>query len=156
SGAEQASDPIVFTVTRNGNATNQILVNLTWSGTATFGADYTVTVSGGSLSPNGQILTVNAGVTFVTLTLTPVDDGLFEGSETASVTIGNGTGYTVGTPASASGTIADNDVAPSVSVAATDANGSEQGPDQIVFTITRGANSNGAIAINLTWSGTAT
>ena len=47
------------------------------------------------------------------------------------------------TPSSASGTIADNDAAPTVSVAATDANGSEQGPDPIVFTVTRSANTNG-------------
>ena len=32
----------------------------------------------------------NAGVTFVTLTLIPVDDGLFEGSETVIPTIGSG------------------------------------------------------------------
>ena len=73
-----------------------------------------------------------------------------------TLTLGSGTGYTVGTPSSASGTIADNDAAPTVSVAATDATGAEQGPDPIVFTITRAANLNGPITVNLTWGGTAT
>ncbi|MFL6035274.1 MAG: Calx-beta domain-containing protein, partial [Gaiellaceae bacterium] len=156
SGAEQGSDPIVFTVTRNGNPNTQIVVNLTWGGTAIFGTDYTVTVSGGQLSANGQQLTLASGSSTATLTVIPTDDALFEGSEGVAVTVGTGTGYTIGTPASASGTIADNDAAPTVSVAATDADGSEEGPNQIVFTITRGANLNGAIVVNLTWAGTAT
>ena len=72
------------------------------------------------------------------------------------MTIASGTGYTVGSPASASGTIADDDAAPTVSVAATDPNGSEQGPHTIVFTVTRALNTNGTIVVNLTWGGTAT
>ena len=43
SGAEAASDPIVFTVTRSGNAFTSITVNLTLGGTATAGTDYAVT-----------------------------------------------------------------------------------------------------------------
>ena len=49
-------------------------------------------------------------------TVRPVDDTLAEGTETVSLTVGAGTGYAVGSPASASGSIADNDVA-KVSVA---------------------------------------
>src|SRR5262249_19182306 len=146
SGAEP-NDPIVFTFTRTVNLFTQITVNLTWSGTATFGSDYTLAASGGTLSANGQQLTLAVGATTATITLNPVDDLIFEGSETATVTIGTGTGYTVGTPASATGTIADNDVAPSISVTATDASGSEQGPDPIVFSVVRSANTNGAITV---------
>jgi hypothetical protein len=156
SGGEQASDPIVFTVTRNGDPNTQIVVNLTWGGAGTFGTDYTVSVVGGTLSANGQQLTLLAGATSATLTVTPVDDAVYEGSETVTVTIATGAGYSVGSPSNATGAISDNDAPPTVSVAATDANGSEQGPDPIVFTVTRGANVNGQIVVNLTWTGTAT
>ena len=51
------------------------------------------------------------------MTLTPVDDTAVEGSETATLTVASGSGYTVGTPSSASGSIADNDAAtPSLSI----------------------------------------
>ena len=50
SGAEQSRDPISFTVTRSANLAGAIVVNLAWSGTARYGTDYTVTVTGGTLS----------------------------------------------------------------------------------------------------------
>src|SRR5262249_4034130 len=49
-GAEQASDPLVFTVSRLGNVTGSTAVTLAWSGTATLGADYTASASGATLS----------------------------------------------------------------------------------------------------------
>jgi hypothetical protein len=110
SGAEQANDPIVFTITRSASLTNQLVVNLTWSGAAAFGTDYTVTVTGGTLSANGATLTLAAGSTGATITVRPVDDAAVESVETVAVAVAAGTGYTVGSPASASGTIADNDV----------------------------------------------
>ena len=58
-GAEQGSDPIVFTITRSGSLTNQVVVNLTWSGAAVFGTDYTVTVTGGT--PVRERLEVDVG-----------------------------------------------------------------------------------------------
>ena len=47
----------------------------------------------------------------MTLTVTPVDDSGVEPAETVILTIATGTGYTVGSPSSATGSIADNDVA---------------------------------------------
>ena len=101
-------------------------------------------MTGGTL--NGTQLTLAAGATSATVTVTPVDDSAFEGAETVTLTLASGTGYTVGSPASASGTIADNDAAPTVSVSiadndaaptvsvsATDANGAEQASDPITF-----------------------
>jgi hypothetical protein len=108
------------------------------------------------LSANSLTLTFAAGATTATLTLTPVDDAAVEGSESVTMTIAAGSGYTVGTPSSASGTIADNDVAPTVSVATTDGSGSETPGDPITFTLTRSGNTAGTTAVNLTWSGTAT
>jgi hypothetical protein len=154
-GAEQGLNPIVFTVTRTVTPNTQIVVNLAWSGAATFGTDYTVTVAGGTLSANGLQLTLLSGATTATITVTPVDDALQESSEAVTLTIGSGTGYTVGTPAAATGTIADNDAPPSVSIAATDASGAEAGLDPIVFTVNRSGNPNTQIVVNMAWSGVA-
>jgi hypothetical protein len=49
------------------------------------------------------------GNTSTTITITPVDDELVEGNETVILTLGSGTGYSVGSPSSATITIADND-----------------------------------------------
>ena len=110
-GAEQGSDPIVFTITRSASLTNQVVVNLTWSGAAVFGTDYTVTVTGGTLSANGSTLTLPAGSTGATITVRPVDDTAVESAE--SVVLGDrrrAPATHVGSPASATGTITDNDV----------------------------------------------
>ena len=69
--------------------------------------------------------------------------------------IAAGTGYTAGSPASATGTIADNDAPATVSVSATDASGAETGANPIVFTVTRSANTTSSVVVNLAWSGTA-
>ena len=156
SGAEQGSDPIVFTVTRDTNLFPQITITLGWSGTATSNTDYAVTVTGGTLSSNKLQLTLAAGVASATITLTPVDDSVIESTETAILTLGSGTGYVVGSPASATGTIADNDATASVTVVATDAQGAEQNRDPIDFTVTRTLNTIKQLVFNLTWSGTAT
>ena len=98
SGAEQGQDPIVFTVTRSNYLTGNIIVNLTWSGTATLGTDYTLSSSGGTLSANGLTLTMFNGDTSYTITAKPVDDAIIEPSETVVLTLGSGTGYSPAAP----------------------------------------------------------
>jgi hypothetical protein len=156
-GSETPGDPIVFTVNRAGT-TGTTVVNLTWTGAATLTADYTVVASGTgvTLSADSLTLTFDPGAATSTLTLTPVDDSAVEGPESVTMTIAAGSGYTAGSPSSAAGTIADNDVAPTVSVATTDGSGSETPGDPITFTLTRSGNTAGTTAANLTWSGTAT
>jgi hypothetical protein len=83
-------------------------VNLVWSGTATFGSDYTVTASGGVLGTNAATLTFAAGVATATVTVKPVDDTAAEATETVTLSVAPG-GYSVGAPASATGSIVDND-----------------------------------------------
>jgi hypothetical protein len=81
-----------------------LTVNLAYSGTAVRGADFngpTIVVIG-SNSP---------GTTFY---LTPIDDEVFEGTETLTVAVATGTGYAAGSPTNASGTIIDDDYPPGV------------------------------------------
>jgi hypothetical protein len=87
---------------------------LTWSGTAS-SSDYTVSVSGGTLNSTRTSLTLAAGVGTVTITITPVDDAVGELTESVGLALGAGSAYTLGTSATASGTILDND-APALTI----------------------------------------
>src|SRR5204862_1962563 len=57
------------------------------------------------------------GTASASLTVPPVDDSAFEPSEGVTLTLGTGTGYTRGTPNTASGTISDNESPAQISVA---------------------------------------
>jgi hypothetical protein len=96
--AEAGPDPGVFTVTRTGDTTNALTVNFTVGGTAAAGSDY------GAI---GTSVVIPAGASSETITITPIADGLNEGSETVILTLASGTGYTVGDPSTATVNIAN-------------------------------------------------
>jgi len=89
-----------FTVTIAPPALSAITVNLSFSGSATFAADYN------SLATT---LTVPAGQGSQSLTVVPFNDSKFEGDETVLVTLQTGSGYALGSPITATLTIQDND-----------------------------------------------
>ena len=101
--AETGSDPGTFTVTRSVVTASSLTVNYTMSGSATNGTDYTA-VSGSVIIP--------ANTASATVTITPIDDSVYEGNETVILTLSADPAYNVGAPASATVTIADNDPAP--------------------------------------------
>lgn len=88
-----------FTLTASPAPASAITVNLAVTGTATNGTDYS-TIANTVTIGTGGTASVNVNV---------VDDAVVEGSESVIVTVQSDTGYTVGTPASATVTIADND-----------------------------------------------
>ncbi len=90
--AENWPDPGVVAVRRTGNL-DPITVNFSLSGTATEGADYT--------GPGGRTVTLGLGVSEVWLSFLPRADTVSEAAETISVTVASGSGYVVGSPASA-------------------------------------------------------
>ena len=101
--AEEGRDPGTLRVSRSGSTVGALTVNYTIAtglGQAT-AADYTPSLSG--------VVTINAGQPFADITVVPVDDALFEGPETLTVTLFDSGSYDVGSPASATVTIADND-----------------------------------------------
>jgi hypothetical protein len=99
--AENPLDTGVFTVSRTGGTATALTVSYTVGGTATPGSDYTAL--GGSV-------TILAGSATATVTVTPVNDTQVEGEETVVLTLSAGAGYAVGTPGSATITIASDDV----------------------------------------------
>ena len=121
--AEDGSGNLVYTVTLSQVLAVPLTVNLTSSGTATSGTDYTGAVTS---------VTIPAGSTTATFNIDPTVDTVDEPDETVIYTIATGTGYAVGTPGSATGTITDDDATPTLTVGnATAAEGSN-----LVHTVT--------------------
>lgn len=104
--ASQVANPGSFVISRTGATTSPLTVSIGLSGSAINGTDY---------ASIANTITIPAGASSVTLTLAPTDDAIVEGTESAIVGIIAGSGYSVGTSASASVTIADNDVPTNVS-----------------------------------------
>ncbi|MDB9491443.1 Calx-beta domain-containing protein, partial [Dolichospermum circinale CS-534/05] len=141
-------NPGTFTLTRTGDLTQAITVNYTLSGIATNGADY-------SSLPG----TVNfaAGVSSATVTVTPTDDNIFEGTETAILTLATGAGYILGTTTSATVNITDNDPQPSISINDVSVTEGNSGTTNATFTLTLSHPSSQPITVNYaTADGTAT
>ncbi|MBS3029307.1 MAG: SBBP repeat-containing protein [Dolichospermum sp. DET50] len=139
------SNPGAFTVTRNGDLTQAITVNYTLSGSATNGTDY-----------NSLPGTINfaAGDSTAIVTVTPTDDNIFEGTETAILTLTTGTGYALDVTNSATVNIADNDV-PSISLAVSPASVTEDGLSNLVYTFTRTGTTANALTVNYGVAGSA-
>ncbi|RYD37906.1 MAG: PKD domain-containing protein, partial [Verrucomicrobiaceae bacterium] len=106
----------MFTVTRSGDVSAGLTVGLTLTGTATAGADFTTAPS------NSAALVFAAGQTVLTVTVTPVDDGLVEGGKVilAQLTAGS---YDISGDGYASLILVDNDTPPSVYIQSPGAQG---------------------------------
>lgn len=99
--AEQGLSTGTFTITRDGNKSPALTVNLGFlKSTAVNGTDFD-TIAG--------TLAMAANVTSATITVKPKDDTAMEPSETVVCTLSSGTGYVLGTSFEATVTITDND-----------------------------------------------
>ncbi|WP_272481120.1 Calx-beta domain-containing protein, partial [Microcystis aeruginosa] len=83
-----------YTLTRTGDTTSDLTVNIAMSGTATNGKDYTAIPA---------TVTFAAGFSTATVDLNVIDDTLVEGTETATLTVLAGSGYTPGSLGNKSG-----------------------------------------------------
>ncbi|MBE9263328.1 M10 family metallopeptidase C-terminal domain-containing protein [Microcystis sp. LEGE 00066] len=97
---EDGTTNLVYTFTRTGSTTSALTANYTVGGTATNGTDY-------ASIPTS--VTFAAGSSTATVTVDPTPDTTVESDETVILTLASGTGYTVGTPNAATGTITDDD-----------------------------------------------
>jgi hypothetical protein len=122
-------------------------VTYTITGTATNGTDYTPTLTGTAAIPIGS--------SSVDVTITPVDDPIFEGSETVILTLTDTATYDLGTAGTETATvvIADNDFA--LAIVATDADKLEgnTGNTPFTFTVTRTGDTSTAVTTNWTVTG---
>jgi hypothetical protein len=104
---ERTNDFATFQITRLGStntASFQVLLSFS-GGTASFGTDFYTT---------NTALTFEPGVQTTNISIFPIEDGVYEGNETAFVNIAipSANEYTIGSPGSASITIVDADGPP--------------------------------------------
>ncbi|QDU72836.1 Calx-beta domain-containing protein [Mucisphaera calidilacus] len=132
-----------FTVTRVGNTTGDLEIAYRLTGTARNGTDY-VELTG--------TVTIADGDATATITVTPEDDALVEGSETVTATLLNRNTYAIGDDNAADITIADNE--PTITIAATDDAADEDGGTG-TFTVTRAGNTSGDLEVSYRLTGTA-
>src|SRR5262249_46748087 len=93
------TDTGTFRVWRTGSTARALTVSFAMSGTATNGNDYQ------SISTS---ITIPAGQSFADIPLAAIHVTVVEGDELATLTLAAGTGYTVGSPSSATVTIHDD------------------------------------------------
>jgi hypothetical protein len=109
---ESKKNPGQFKLTRTGTATQSLSVNYSIDGTATNGTDYQKLTG---------TATFKAGSSQATIDLKPIDDKIYEGTETVSLTLNDGGISYKFDPTAKTGTvsIADDDL-PSISLSVTD------------------------------------
>ncbi|MFM6011705.1 MAG: Calx-beta domain-containing protein [Dolichospermum sp.] len=125
-----------YTLTRTGDTTSALTVNIAMSGTATNGTDYTTISTPVNFAAGSATALVNLNV---------IDDTLPEGTETAILTVLAGTGYTVGAAASATVNIADK---PIIDLSANQTVVEGLGaPQSVTYTVTLSSDSTDTITV---------
>jgi Subtilase family/Calx-beta domain len=99
----------VFRIARSGDTSAELLVRYAVSGTATPGSDY--------IALPGEV-TLPAGATEATLTVSPLDDEAYESNETVVLTLLSSLAYDVGEPPAATVTVVSDDLRSDLTVTA--------------------------------------
>jgi hypothetical protein len=141
--ADEAGDPAAFTITRSGITSGSLSVNVTFTGTATSGSDFSAISVPVVFAP---------GSASVVIDVIPVNDSIPEPSETLAATLTSGA-YGISGLSSASITLTDDE--PFVSLVASDPDARE-GVDPGSFTLSRTGSLANDLEVHLTLSGTAT
>jgi len=123
--SEDGATNLVYTVTLDQAPVNATSVAFNVGGSATSGNDYAAVSSP---------LVIAAGQTSGTITINPTADSTVEPDETVVISLASGSGYSVGSPDSATGTIANDDV-PSLSINNVSLNEGDAGTSNATFTV---------------------
>ena len=138
--AEDGATNLVYTFTRDNTSVESpsLTVNFATSGTATPGTDF---------SAIGNTVTFASGQITVDKIVDPTIDNEHEPDETVTLTVVSAAGYVVGSPDAATATIVNDDTS-SLVLSIVQAEISESGGTSVA-TVSRGADSSGALMINL-------
>jgi alpha-tubulin suppressor-like RCC1 family protein len=149
---EDGTANLVYTFTRLGDATNQLTVNYAVGGTAAFGTDYSKTEADSHSATAGTVAFA-AGSTTATVTISPTADTSIEPDETVALTLAAGS-YKIGTTASVTGVIVNDDTTVSLSVSPNSV--AEDGSTNLVYTFTRSEATSIPLTVSYDVGGTAT
>jgi hypothetical protein len=144
---ENGPTNLVYTFSRTGSTTNPLTVNFSVGGTAAFSSDYSQS-GAASFNPTSGTVTIGAGNSTATVTLDPTSDSTVESDETALLTVTSGTGYNPGNPASASGTITNDDLAPPTMQFSATAFLVNEGGGSVEITVLRSGDTAGASSVD--------
>jgi YD repeat-containing protein len=136
-----------FTVTRYGDLVDDLIINFTKGGTATYSTDYTL--SGNQITATSVVIPANQAST--TITVTPVVYTNVAPDKLVTLTLAAGT-YTTNSQSTATVVIANKN--PLVNITAPDPSATEGG-DSGLFTITRTADPSLPLTVYFTIGGTA-
>ncbi|MFL0706586.1 Calx-beta domain-containing protein, partial [Cylindrospermopsis raciborskii] len=108
---EDGTTNLVYTLTRTGDLTNSLIVNVNGGGTAVLGTDFSISGPIGQ-STSGSIASVTfaAGSSTATVIVDPIPNSIPGGNKTVFATLAPGAGYNIGTVSAVTGTILDDDV----------------------------------------------
>ncbi len=149
--AAEPSDNGTFQITRTDDLEAALDVEFSIGGSASRGTDYLLKVGGTEVS--GSTITIPAGQASVDVALEAVDNATAEFTETAVMTLEEGTGYTIGTSDSATINIADNDP-PVLTVIAADSSAGEPS-NHGTYQIRRAGSTEAALSVEFVIGGTA-
>jgi hypothetical protein len=107
---EDGATNLLYTFTRSGATSGPLTVNFAVGGTAAFNTDYTQTGAATFTATSGT-LAFSSGSSTATVSINPAADSLVEPAESAILTLGSGSGYTVAGSSVATGTISNDDQA---------------------------------------------
>ncbi|GAB3713741.1 hypothetical protein GCM10027592_53200 [Spirosoma flavus] len=112
--SESATTPMRVVFRLPQQTTNNVLVNFSMGGTATFGTDYTATSAGSqplSASINGALGTIMipSGATSATLLITSINDAIYEPDETVLINLLEGGNYSISAASSVTAVILNDD-----------------------------------------------
>ncbi|WP_161962887.1 putative Ig domain-containing protein [Xanthomonas campestris] len=122
---EDGAANLIYTVTLDQAAQSAVSIAFNVGGSATSGSDYAAVSSP---------LTIAAGQISGTITINPTADATIEPDETVVISLAAGSGYSVGSPNSAIGTIA-NDDQPTLSINDVSVNEGNAGTSNATFTV---------------------
>lgn len=133
---------LVFTVTRSGGSTGEVSASYSLTATTTSNDDVT--------GPTSGTVTFVDGQTTATITISVVGDTNIEGDESFDITLFSPTGGATITDNMGTGTITNDDVAPSPGTLSIDDPSmleGDGGTTDLVFTVTRSEGSAGAVSV---------
>ena len=145
--AEDSSGNITLTATSSVEATEDITVAITTSGTASEGTDYS----------NISDITISAGSTTGTTTFSSINNGAFEGDKTATIEIDSvsGADATENGTQSLDVTITEDETTPTVSLSVSSSSIAENSASTLTITATMSATISSDVTVALSTSGTA-
>ncbi|MCC8671665.1 putative Ig domain-containing protein [Xanthomonas arboricola] len=143
---EDSGASFTYTVTLSQTSSSATTVNLSRSGTATSGTDYTG-------APNSVVVPANA--TTATFSVTPIADTTVEADETVVISVASGSGYAIGSPSSATATIVNDDF-PTASITVSPSSVPEDGAANLIYTVSLDQAAQSAVSVAFSVGGSAT